>query len=230
MASVVITSFFTRGGSPATNIETLTPGYPKARIWEVVDGTPTGDSFIGEFVMIPMEDGSNDDGFYKYEFDGLAGYLTTKTYTIRTDGGTSLPPGERFQVARIDPAADLGIAVQDIVDGVWDEPRAAHILPGSTGEALSQIKADTTAMSNALYLDSDSVLEVVQLLLKMEAGRTRIDPTNQTLTVFDEDCTTPLRVFRLLDHTGTPSSTEICERRPIGKGAGDTTTITDVCT
>ena len=63
----------------------------------------------------------------------------------------------------------------------------------------------------------------------MAAGRTRIDPTSKTLTVYDEDCTTILRVFNLYDSTGTPSVVDVCERKPVTKGPGDTSTITDVC-
>ncbi len=229
MAEVLITSFFTRGGNPATNIETVTPGFPVVRIWEVVDGTPSGDTFIGEFVMSPVEDGANDDGFYKFEFTDTDGYDDTKSYVLRSDGGASLPANEKIQTARIEPAIALNVDANAVADAVWDEPRADHLIPGSTGEALNQLKADTTDIIDKLYLDTDSVLEVVQLLLKLEAGRTRIDSTANTLTVFDEDCTTPLRVFQLLDSSGTPSVTEVCERKPITKGPSDTTTITDVC-
>lgn len=225
MAEILITSFFTRNGAPANDIETVTPGFPLVRIWEVVDGTAGGDAFIGQFIMSAMEDGANDDGFYKYEFATINGYDATKSYVIRTDGGSSLSSHEQFQTAQLAPQ----VSPDTIADAVWDEPKAEHLLVGSTGEALSQIKADTTDMLDKLYLDADSVLEVVQLLLKMEAGRTKIDPGTNTMTVFDEDCVTVLRTFQLLDSTGTPSVSEICERKPIVKGTNDNTTITDIC-
>lgn len=225
MAEVLITSFFTRSGQPANNIETITPGFPIVRIWQVVDGTPSGDAFIGEFEMIPVEDGSNDDGFYKYSFSDVDGYVPTNTYIFRSDGGGSISLGERYQVARLDPTD----TAEGIADAVWDEPRTDHLIVGSTGEALSLIKADTTNIIDRLYLDPDSVFALTNLLLRLEAGRTRIDPTNQTLTIYDTDCVTPLRVFKLLDNTGTPSVTSVCERRPITEGPGDTTTITGTC-
>jgi len=228
MASVVITSFFTRGGNPATNIETVSSGaFPVIRIWEVVDGTPSGDSFVGEFTMIPMEDGANDDGFYKYEFMDTDGYDDAKTYTFRADGGTSIPLGERYQVARLDPSENLD--PDAIADAVWDEPKADHLNPGSTGEALSQIKADTTSIISNLYLGADSVLGLLELLVKLEAGRTKIDPTNNTLTVYDEDCVTVLRVYKLYDSTGAESVSDVCERVPVTKGPSDTSSITDTC-
>lgn len=228
MASVVITSFFTKNGQPATDIETESAGtHPVIRIWRVVDGLPNTDAFVGEFLMVPMEDGSADDGFYKFEFDDLNGYDPTATYTFRTDGGASVPNAERYQVARLDPSENIDY--EGIADAVWDEPRAEHLDAGSTGEALNLIKADTTAIADNLYLNADSVKEIVEVLLKLEAGRTKIDPVTNTLTVYDEDCTTPLRVFKLYDSTGAESVTDVCERKPITKGAGDSTTITDVC-
>ena len=229
MASAVISSFFTRGGSPATDLETASGGgYPLLRIWEIIDGTPGGSTFIGTFLMIPVEDGVEDDGFYKYEFTDVGdGYDPSKIYTFRVDGGPSLPLGERYQVARLDPTDSIDATF--IEDAVWDANRAAHLNLGSTGEGLSQIKADTADVLDKLYLDADSVLEVVQLLLKMETGRTRIDPSTNTLTIYEEDCTTILRQYKLYDSTGTESVTDVCERKPVVKGASDTTTITGVC-
>lgn len=229
MASAIITSFFTRGGTPATNIETISGGtFPVVRIWEVIDGSPAGDAFIGEFVMIPMEDGVNDDGFYKYEFtDAPDGFDESSTYTFRSDGGTSIPPGERYQVARLDPSENLDATA--VENAVWDANRIAHNNPGSTGEGLNQIKADTTAIAQNLYLGADSVLEIVQLHLKLEAGRTKIDPVTKTLTIYDVNCTTILRQYNLYDSAGTASVTDVCERVPKVEGIGDTTTITGTC-
>lgn len=229
MASAVITSFFTRGGRPATDIETVSGGsFPVVRIWEVIDGSSGGDSFVGEFTMIPMEDGANDDGFYKYEFTDVPdGYDPANTYTFRADGGPSIPTNSRYQVARLDPSDSLDAA--SVSEAVWDAPKADHLEPGSTGEALSQTKADTTAIAQNLYLGADNVKDMVEVLLKLEAGRTKIDPVARTLTVYDEDCTTVLRVFNLFDSTGAPSVTDVCERVPVVKGAGDTTTVTDTC-
>jgi len=229
MASAIITSFFTRGGTPATDIETVSAGAsPVVRIWEVTDGTPSGDAFIGEFVMIPMEDGADDDGFYKYEFtDTPDGFDDSKTYTFRADGGPSIPPAERYQVARLDPSENLDAAA--VENAVWDAPRLSHNNAGSTGEGLNQIKADTTAISQNLYLNADSVLEMVELHLKLDAGRTKIDPTTNTLTVYDTDCTTILRQYKLYDSTGAESVNDVCERVPKVEGPGDTTTVTNTC-
>lgn len=232
MAGLMITSFFTRKGNPATDIETVTPGFPVARVWELSDGTPSGDSFVGEFQMAPIEDGANDDGLYKYELTAADGYDETKSYMFRCYGGTSLPIGEQYQVG--EASAEIGDITQTEINqianaaasAVWEEAAADHITAGSTGEALNQVRANTSNILDKLYLDADSVLEIVQLLLKLEAGRTKIDPVNNTLTVFEKDNTTILRQFNLVDSDGNPSVSEICERRPSIKGVGDTTTIT----
>lgn len=231
----MITSFFTRGGQPATNIETVTPGFPVVRVWEVTDGSATGDGFVGEFQMIPIEDGANDDGFYKYELTAVDGYDETKSYIFRCFGGPSLPPHEQWQTG--EKAAEVGdITTTEInqiaqaaASAVWDVPAADHVTAGTFGESANQVRANTANIMNQLYLDADSVLEVVQLLLKLETGRTKIDPVTSTLTVYDNDCTTVLRQFNLLDSNGVASVSEICERKPTIKGPSDTTTLTGTC-
>ncbi len=229
MASVVITSFFTRAGIPATNIEAVSAGaYPVVRIWEVIDGSAGGDDFVGEFTMVPMEDGTNDDGFYKYEFTDVPdGYDPEKTYTFRADGGPSIPTNGRYQVARLDPSDSLDAT--SVSQAVWDVQKADHLVVGSTGEALSQTKADTTSIAQNLYLNADSVLNMLEFLVKLEAGRTKIDPVNNTLTIYDTDCTTVLRVYKLYDSTGAESVTDVCERVPVTEGPSDGLSVTDTC-
>ena len=75
---------------------------------------------------------------------------------------------------------------------------------------LNQIAADTT------QLRSDNIIEIslLELLLKYETNKTKIDKINFTLTVFDDDGVTPLTIFDLKDSNGQPSILEICERRP----------------
>jgi len=232
MAEIIISSYFEDNSGPITGLT------PTVRIWDVgtvsdelVVGATCGTGQATDGVMIEVEDcgspAGEQDGFYRFVFTDTIGYNPTKTYVVRVDGGVSLASNCRYQTSKITPADALSAA--DVADAVWDEPKADHLVPGSTGEALSQTKADTADIIDKLYLDADSVLEVVQLLLKLEAGRTKIDPTTNTLTVYDEDCTTVLRVFNLYDSTGAPSVIDVCERKPVTKGPSDNTTITDTC-
>lgn len=221
MAQIEINSLFTNNGIPATDIGTLTPGYPSIRIWEIngnistlIVGAPSGIGQNTDGVMIEVTDNGSPatkDGFYSFLFTDIIGYDPTKKYLIRTDGGPSLPNNERYQTAEIDPIEET------IINGVWDEQLAPdHQIVGSAGLTLSQIKADTTQ----LFLDIAAVNDLVNLLLKYDTNRTKIDEVNKTLTVYDDDCTTVLRVFQLLDQTGTPSITSVCERKPITANDG----------
>ncbi|MGI0075921.1 MAG: hypothetical protein ACREAU_00765 [Nitrosopumilaceae archaeon] len=228
--ALLITSFFTSGGSPATGLT------PTIRIWEVIStdqtlvigapegtsdpGPPGGGPFIGpgagfDGAMIEMFDktpsvpGSGGlpiagsvDGFYKYTFDTFNGYVPTSTYVVRTDGGITLPASERFQTIAIIP-------------NILDEPRLSHSLLGSVGEAVNLDRADITAIR---VTDLPAILSLLDLVRKFETNRTKIDIVAKTLTVFNDDCTTILRVFSLLDSTATPSTTSICERKPVAGG------------
>ena len=214
--SALITAFFTRAGVPATDIPTITPGFPTIRIWEVIAadqtlviGAPegTGDPGGGigtDGVMTIMFDktagvpGSGGpppagsiDGFYKFDFTGAMGFLPTNNYVVRIDGGASVPAGERYIVTRFGPDQSIDVKV----DAFWDEPLTGHDIIGTFGGLFD-------------------------VLRKYETNRTRIDPTNKTLTVFDDDCTTPLRVFELRDSAGALSVDEVCERDPDSSADG----------
>jgi hypothetical protein len=220
MAQIEINSLFANNGVPATNIAAATPGYPTVRVWEVngavqtlIVGAPSGTGQSTDGIMLEIDDGGSPetkDGFYTFLFTDTIGYDPTKKYLVRSYGGTSLPAADRYQTAEINPIEET------IINGVWDEDRTEHLGTNSTGLALNQIKADTTQ----LFLDLDTVNDLVTLLLKFDTNRTKINDTAKTLTVYDNDCTTVLRVFRLLDQNGIPSTDSVCERRPITASDG----------
>lgn len=216
MTQIEINSLFTNGGIPATGIGSGSPsGFPSVRIWEVsgnvqtlIIGAPAGigqntDGIMAEIITNSPATG---DGFYTFLFTDLIGYDATKKYLIRSDGGPTLPDGDRYQTASIDPIEE------NIIRGVWDEQLTPdHQIVGSAGLTLSQIKADTTQ----LFLDVASVKSIVDIILKYDTNRTKINDVNKTLTVYDDDCTTVLRVFNLLDQNGNPSTDSVCERKPV---------------
>jgi hypothetical protein len=185
----IITSFFTSGGTPALGLSA------KINIWSVNN--------IGQTLLINnasmLEVG---DGFYKYYFST---YDENTDYLFRTDGGSSLASSDRYQSGANSNFAD------DITDAILDEPRMDHILPDSVGEGLNNVIADVTA----LRLDVTQMLSLVNILYKYENNRTKIDKVAKTLTVYDNNGTTVLKVFNLYDSTLTPSVLEVCERVPV---------------
>lgn len=212
MTDVTITSFFTVGGVPATSIS---GGYPIVDIWQIIDSTAP-DTLIGSFQMIPVLTGSTQDGFYKYTFTTANGFNPMNTYLFRADGGPTLSAGERYQAGQLDPSQ----VIDNIASEVWNATSTNYLTSGTTGYSLAQNNATSTAIANNLFLNANSVLDLVQLLLEYETNRTKIDPVACTLTVYENDCSTPLRVFQLLDTTGSPSIAEVAERKPISANDG----------
>lgn len=213
MNEVIISSFFTLNGNPATNIS---GGYPMIHIWQVNPGTGV-DGFLGSFLMTQVTDLSSDvDGFYKYTFTSTAGFDPTETYLFRTDGGPTLSAGERYQSGQLDPSG----VITNVAAEVWNATSSSFLNAGSTGAVLAQTQSNTQAIANNLFLNSNSVLDLCQLILAYDTNRTKIDPVAKTLTVYESNCTTPLRVFQLLDTTGAPSITEVAERKPISANDG----------
>ena len=121
MASTILTSFFTKAGVPQSGLS------PTIRIWEVTNiseilivGDPDGTMVE---VSASGSPGGSNSGFYKFVFTDALGYNLTKTYLVRTDGGSTLPDAERYQKATIDSALPLlQIDVTNILD-VVDEIR-----------------------------------------------------------------------------------------------------------
>lgn len=210
--SAIINSFFTNAGIPVSGLT------PTIRIWEIdggnynlVIGAPNGSSVSTDGNMVEVVDNvgpgtGQSDGFYSYVFTTANGYATNKTYLFRVDGGNTLTPNERYHVGSTDD-----FNVDNVVDAVWDEPTIDHATIGTTGKAVSDIDATT----QQIQIDLAVVDDLVRLLIKYESNRTKIDQTAKTLTVYDDDGITPIRVFDLKDFGGLPSVVEITERDPI---------------
>ena len=130
------------------------------------------------------------DGFYKYEF---LTYDPTLEYLFRTDGGASLPASERYQRG----------SNRNSAHEVWDANTADHNNAGTFGEAVNNIN-----------INVNTALTVLDVLLKYESNRTRVDPVANTLTIYDDDGVTVLQVFDLYDENGNSSSDCVYERRP----------------
>lgn len=81
-------------------------------------------------------------------------------------------------------------SVAAISDGVWDELLGGHTTPGSAGRFLQDI-------------------------FKIGRNRLKIDGTAFTMTVYDDDETTPLFVWNTKDSLGAPSTSPIFERDPV---------------
>lgn len=190
---MLISSFFTKSGVPQTGLS------PTIRIWEVTPGSQT--LVVTDAAMLSM-----GDGFYKFNFTT---YDPLKTYNIRSNGdplGTfSLTDAEKFAYAGNESFRD------DIVDGVWDETATDHITAGSMGLLQNQIAANAASLTVSMV----TVLSIINRLLNYDENRTRIDPTAKTLTVYEDDEVTVMKVFNLKDDLGNPSVTQVCERDPV---------------
>ncbi len=189
MQPKLITSFFTANSLPASGLN------PTIRIWIVTPGAQT--LVVSDDPMVEV-----GDGFYKYNF---AAYDSINDYVVRSDGSAVLANNERYQVAANENFID------DIEDAVWNASKVDYLAVGSMGEAINA----TDANVDQLRLDVVSMMTLIELLVKYETNRTMIDKTLKTLTVFDNDGTTPLQVFNLFDGAGAPSVAEVCERVPV---------------
>lgn len=98
-----------------------------------------------------------------------------------------------------------------VQSAVWNAPASDYMGGGTTGLLLNSMSADLVQ----LRLDAITILDLVELILKYDTNRTKIDKIAKTLTVYDNDGSTPLRVFQLKDSNGVASVTEVAERVPV---------------
>lgn len=215
MVEIVITSYFEDATGPRTGLS------PTLRIWEVtasgeqlIVGAPCGTGQNTDGAMIELDDcgspPSTMDGFYRFTFADTIGYNTTSSYVARVDGGVILATEFRYQTTNITPSD--AVDSQFIADAVWNASASAYPAGGSP-ETMGGIQNNIEVIR---LNDIPAVFALLDLVRKYNTNRTMIDPTTNTLTVYDDDCVTVLRVFRLLDSTSTPSTAEVCERTSIG--------------
>jgi hypothetical protein len=194
---MIITSFFAQSGTAKIGLN------PTIRVWHVLPASNT-------LVVVDAPVAEVGDGFYKYEF---ILYDPASDYVVQVDAGVGMTSFGRYSVTQIAPTGSVVIdagAVNQIINGVWDEPAINHVISGSTGEVLSTIKADTTAIAISI----PAINTILQRLLKYDNNRTRVDASAKTLTVFDDDGVTPIQVFNLKDSSGVASVAEVAERVP----------------
>lgn len=225
MAEIIISSYFENASGPATGLT------PTIRIWEVttigevlVVGAPCGTGSAVDGTMTELDDcGSppQQDGFYRFTFTDVLGYDPTKSYVVRVDGSGALPNRFRYQASKIVPSDSS----EGIADAVWNAEASQYAL-GSPVTMGGLQNATYTSVETIRVTDIPALFALMDLVRKYHTNRTKIDASKYTLTVYDDDCVTPIRIFRLLDSTATPSVAEVCERTSIdGTAVGSPSTI-----
>ncbi len=117
----------------------------------------------------------------------------------------------------VDAISTSGATPTAIADEIWNRMAISHTAGGTFGEMINLIKA--TSDLNFVGINEandklDIATDLVETLLKYGTNRTRIDQTAKTMTVYEDDGTTPLKIFDLKNFVGTASITEVAERVP----------------
>lgn len=170
------------------------------RIWQL--GVSSDTMIVVDSAMVEV-----GDGFYKYDFTG---YQNDQQYLFRTDGGVTMVTADRYQYGSVELATVDDATQDDIASKIWDVSSSDHLTAGTMGASMAMIKADTSTITVGVSL----LQSLVDMMLKYQRNRTKIDPVTKQLIIYDDDCTTILHTFDLKDATGTPSITEVYERRP----------------
>lgn len=206
----------------------------------VVGGDPisptllTGDIyFLMNGWQIVVEDQVNfegaiyhDDNIDVFNITPGGGVISTVSQLVQTvniSGGGSCPDVNQIATAiRQELSAELSHIDVDI------SSRASQSSLDDLQTEISNSFNTVVGLLNILDSKIDIVSDQVQLidvdltqmltilgeLKKFNFNRSRIDPIDKTLTIYDDDDITPIVIFNLLDTTGTPSVEEVAEKVP----------------
>jgi hypothetical protein len=145
--------------------------------------------------------------------------LTTQNTNATVDTINTTTQDIQNTVNDIDTLINSGAfpTLGQITDAVWNAALLSYTDSGSAGFMVSAILSavvDANTKADETKLVVNNILLLVDEILKYDRNRTRIDKTAKTLTVYDDDGVTPIRVFNLLDGSGNLSIEEVCERDP----------------
>lgn len=192
---------------------------------------------IGATAVVAVRDGNTNDSYLDFADATFktAGWTTRQAALADIGGGfyaltggldvaaiTNLPAATEILLAEFEvtaPANALGVSVDEIlIDGFVDdiEPDIDAILI-DTGTTIPGLIAalNDLAQSDILSDATPFAGADIETIRKIETNRWRIDTGANTLTFFDDDGTTPLFVFDLLDAAAAPSTGDVFERDPV---------------
>lgn len=169
----------------------------------------------------------HDDGIDVFHIGPGAGVTSTVSQlvqTVSTTGGTGDCP----------TTAQIAAAVDSILENRFDNitndlsDKASQISVNNIQSDLTNLSTTVTALLNGIDSRIDIISDQIQIidvdlnqmfvllaeLKKFNFNRSKIDPIDQTLTIYDDDNVTPIVIFDLLDTDEQPSVTEVAEKFP----------------
>jgi hypothetical protein len=147
-------------------------------------------------------------GFYKYTMPALDPAID---YVIVADAGSTFPNTERYFYGEIESLNSLA------ADTIWNFPASGSFDAGSFGDLLNSIQTVVNTIEstvNTLSTTSAVSLNLLNILLKYQQNRAKVDPNTKTLTLYDNDGTTPLKVFKLYNNNSVLDINTVFERVP----------------
>lgn len=184
-------------------------------VWNEPIASHTTAGSFGESINLTQVDVSDIVNTYLPNISTQITNVQSDVTTILSDLGTLQLDVTNITSTQLPAISNQITDVQNDVTSISDEVILIH--------------ADTVAIRTT---DVPAILSLMELVRKFETNRTKIDVATNTLTVYDDNCTTVLRVFKLYDNFGVESVTSVCERKPQSSvgGIGSTSDGYPTCT
>jgi len=101
-----------------------------------------------------------------------------------------------------------------IRSGVWAPDEKKQLRHRLSIDGIQTAPVTTNGTLAAINTKLDTVESIVIDLLKYEANKKVVNKSAKTLTIYEDDGVTPLKIFDLKDSTGAPSIDEIAQTIP----------------
>jgi hypothetical protein len=136
--------------------------------------------------------------------------INTNTVNLNSDLSTL-----SSVVSGIDTDTDDLISKSDnISTKIDDNYLAIQNVDNDVANIAADLGTNSTQV-NDIAVDVTQLKNDVRKMLQTQAGRWKVDKANNTLTIYDEDDTTPLFQFLLRDDKGEETYTSVFERFPV---------------
>ena len=149
---------------------------------------------------------------------GVIATVSNVVQTVSTTGSSGTESCDYDQIAtRVRQEIQSSL---DLIDAPISSRASSTELTNSTtvlSNLLSAIDSKISLLDDQIVqvdVDLGQMFTIMDEVKKLGANRSKIDPTDKTLTIYDNDGITPIIVFDLLDTSGTPSILEVAEKVP----------------
>ena len=211
----------TIGGDPTIDIQNAGDIYFMINGWRVavdlttarIEGTLFSDDFESAWIDKTQY---IDNGLFVPVFPALASSLVTGIDSSQIATPESIRTELTPELTLIDTSVSSR-ASQTSVNNLQSDVTNIETKVDAVDLLVNNIDTNVTTIDgrvDAIQVDITNIIDVIDTIRKYHTNRSFINKNNHTLTIYEDNGTTPFKVFDLKDDNGVASVEKIFERLP----------------